>query len=51
VAAAIALARTPARERVRVAAAATAEPKLRVALEAALEDDEEKLASALEELR
>lgn len=38
------------RERVRIAASATAEAHLRVALEASLDDDEQKLASALEEI-
>lgn len=50
-AAAIAVSRTPkARARLRVAADVTAAPKLRVALEAALEDDDEKLSDALRSL-
>jgi hypothetical protein len=48
-AAAIAIAKKQP-ERVRVAAEATAAPKLRVALEAALEDDDEKLAAVLRDL-
>jgi len=38
------------KQRVRVAADATAAPRLRVALEAAIDQDEQKLASALEEI-
>lgn len=52
-AAAIALATSDedgARDRIRVAATAVAEPKLRVALEAASSDDEAKLEEAMEEL-
>jgi hypothetical protein len=52
-AAAIALATSDeegARDRIRVAATAVAEPKLRVALEAASNDDEAKLEKAMEEL-
>jgi hypothetical protein len=51
-AAAIALSRADAsfKRRVRVVAETTAAPQLRVALEAAVEDDEQKLASALEEI-
>jgi len=53
-AAAIALSRSlddVARARLRVAAGASAEPKLRVALEAAAEEDEPKMTRALERLR
>lgn len=49
-AAAIAIARAHP-ERIRVAADATAAPKLRVALEAALDDDDERVAAALRGLR
>jgi hypothetical protein len=38
------------RERLRIAAQATATPKLRIALEAAAEDDDERLLSTLEEV-
>ena len=38
------------RERVRIAARATAAPKLRIALEAAASDDEDAIAAALEEV-
>lgn len=52
-AAAVALATSDedgARDRIRVAASAVAEPKLRVALEAASNDDEAELEKAMEEL-
>jgi hypothetical protein len=38
------------RQRVRIAARATATPKLRIALEAAAEDDEDRLVEALDEV-
>lgn len=50
-AAAVAVSRTSAaKKRLRVVAAASAEPRLRVALEAAVEEDEARMADALEAL-
>lgn len=43
-------ARSTAHNRLRVVSAASADPHLRVALEAAAEEDEAQMAAALEEL-